>query len=270
MTREYVHDATGLRWDVKAFEVDRDDPDLGGESTPWLLRKLADGGTEFFANTSHPIFDSATMTPLDALLCELAHKAADFTRNQASAPSFAEMLADLRDRYAGPLKLDPVALASNAEMLFRSIARAWSHGIESDDANALFNELPSIDREAIHHKMAARSVAQPQQAISDGRFLEFAPARAVVDFVLAHPDLFFDGRCWEDAYADLDYLHPSATEEARKRVLQHYEALLLDALWLSEQDPDDLQVAPRERVLRATLAVALLAPTPPEGVSGDA
>ena len=52
--------------------------------------------------------------------------------------------------------------------------------------------------------------------------------------------------------------------------MRHYEALLSDALWLSEQDAADLDVAPRERVLRAALAVELLAPTPAEGAGEQA
>jgi len=265
LTREYRHDATSLRWDVRAFEVSTSDPDLGTSTRPWLLRKLPDGTDQFFVNPAHSIFRSATMTVLDALLCELAYKAADFTRSLSNAPSFSEILAELRDRYGGSLKLDPVALGNSTEIVFRGIARAWPVGLDSADTNKLFNDMPSTDREAIHHRMATRSVANPQQVISEGRFLEFAPPRVIVDFVLSHPDLFFDGRCWEDTYAGLDYLHPAATEEARKRVLQTYESLLADAVWLSEQDAADLEAAPRERVLRAALAVELLAPMPAEG-----
>lgn len=201
------------------------------------------------------------MTELDALLCELAYKAADFTRAQTDATPFAQILAELRDRYAGTMKLDPVAMANGAEMLFRTIAKTWREGVEADDSSELFGELSSDVQEAIHHKMAARGVPNPQEVISKARFLEYAAPKVVVNFVLEHPELFFDGRCWDDAYSDLDYVHPAATEEARRRVLRHYEALLLDALWLSEVDPDDLEIVPRERTLRAMLAIDLLAPT---------
>ena len=261
LTREYRHDGTGLRWDVNAFDVRANDPGLGGPDRPWSSRRLAQGGTEVLLNTGHSIFRSATMTELDALLCELAHKAADFTRGQAGAPPFSRILADLRDRYAGPMKLDPVAMSNSADMLFRAIARTWSVGIEQDDASELFGGLSTATQEAIHHKMAARAVPNPQHVISCGRFLEYASPRVVVTFVLAHPELFFDGRCWEDSYSDLDYVHASATEDARRRVVQHFEALLLDALWLSEVDPDDLDFMPRERTLRAMLAIDLLAPS---------
>ena len=264
LTREYRHDPTGLRWDARAFEVASDDPGLGGQHRPWLLVRLADGTAEFLANTEHAIFRSATMTELDALLSELAHQTVDFMRDQTTNCSFADVLADLRDKYAGPLKLDPSALRNQAETLFVAMARVWSRDLEPDDMNTFFNDLPSQSRQEIHQKMAMRSVPNSQQAISDGRFLEYAPARTVVDFVLSHPDLFFDGRCWDDSYSELDYVHPVATDEARQRLLQYYEALLRDAAWLSEQELHDLAAAPRERVLRATLAVDLLSPTVPD------
>jgi hypothetical protein len=270
LTREYVHEQTSIRWDVRAFDVQAGAPGLSDDATPWSLSKQADGTARFLVNRGHDIFRSATMTDLDALLCEIAFKIADFTRGQADAPPFAEILADLRERYAGALKLDPVALSNGAEMLFRSIARTWCRGIEADDATTLFGAMPSVHREEIHKRMAARAIANPQQTISEGRFLEYGPARVIVDFVVEHPDLFFDGRCWEDAYTDLDYLHPAATEEARRGVLKRHEALLLDALWLSEQDPDDLALAPRERVVRCALALSLLTPTPTGPADTDA
>ena len=169
----------------------------------------------------------------------------------------------------GTLRLDPVTLLNDAESLWRNVARAWCRCTDSKNAIALFNGLSNAEREAIYHKMATRSVSSPQQVISDGRFLEYAPPRTLVIFVLAHPNLFFDERCWEDSYSDLDYTHPAATEKARKQVLQYYEALLLDALWLSEQGPDDLEVTPRERVLRAMLAVDLLASSMSGDLNGD-
>ena len=218
LTREFRHDATSLRWDVKAFEVLPSDPALVRPARPWLLSRLPDGTAEFLVNTNHAIFRSATMTVLDALLSELAYKIADFTRGQSNAPTFSELLAELRDQYGGAMKLDAVALGNQTEILFRAIARTWYSGLEVSDVNQLFNELPSADREAIEHRMATRSVANPQQIISEGRFLEYAPPRLIIDFILAHPDLFFDGRCWEDSFADLDYLNPAATEEARRQV----------------------------------------------------
>lgn len=268
LTREYfVGEGSGLRYDVKAYAAQPGDPDLIG--LPWKLTKRPDGDALFLVDQQHDVFGSATMTELDALLCEMAHKAADFfsrTGNtQGQGPSFAEALTELRDRYGGSLKLDLVALANGAEILFRSIARVFAHDIEADDANELFAELPARAREEIHHRMAARTVGNPQQIIADGRFLEFAPSSVIVEFILAHPELFFDGRCWEDSYSDIDYIHAPATAAARQRVLQHFEALLHDASWLSTVDPDDLATVPREQLLRSMLACELLSPTRGDG-----
>ena len=108
--------------------------------------------------------------------------------------------------------------------------------------------------------MAGRSVMNPDTVVLEGRFLEFAAPHVVLAFVEAHPELFLDGRCWEEPYATLSYPTEAATEEARIRVRRQYATLLSDAVWLAEHEPDDLAAVARERLLRASLAVDLLAP----------
>lgn len=270
LTRQYLHDASRVTWDVKAYEVQANDPDLEGDSRPWRARSLAQGDTEFFINPKHPVFRSATMTPLDALLAELAHRTADFIRNQPGAATFAAILGDLRDKYAGPMKLDPITLSNEANLLFRTIALTLPRNIAPDEGAALFADLPSAEQEAIHHRMATRSISNPGKVVADGRFLEQANPRAIIDFVKRHPELFFDGRCWDAVYMELDYHYPAATAEARANVLAYYEGLLLDALWLAEQEATRVASASRERILRAGLAVELLAPVEPDVADGQA
>lgn len=221
-------------------------------------------------NTKHIVFRSATMTPLDALLAELAHKLADFIKSRTNAVPFSTILADLRDKYAGPMKLDAVTLTNSAAMLFRSISGTLPGNIDAEDGARLFADLPSSEQEAIHHKMASRAVSNPAKVVADGRFLEHASPRTVIDFVKSHPELFFDGRCWDAVYSELDYQHPAATSEARTRVMANHEALLRDAQWLAEQEPADVALASRERVLRSALAVDMLAPVSRGTVDGDA
>jgi hypothetical protein len=260
-----------MRWDVRAFNVRPIDPALGGKKVPWNSRTLPDGATEVYLNLNHSIFRSATMTPVDGVLVELAHKTADFHRGRATAPLLSTILADLRDRYAGHLKLDPIALANGATLLFRSIARTLPATLgPTDDAAQLFAEFPAGEQEAIQRKMAARGVLNSSQIISTGRFLEFATPRVVTEFILRRPDLFFDGKCWDAVYSDIDYPYPSATQEARASLLRQYEAMLQDALWLADQDPADIGRATRERLLRASLAVELLEPVGNYGDSAEA
>ena len=261
LTREYVHDGTEQRWNIRAFRVNRTDPDLDPAGTPWRLRRSPSGEDDFFVDINHPIFKSATMTELDALLSQLAWSASDFVRGGAEAAPFALVLADLRQRYGRVLELDPVEIKARADGVIARIARTWARSVAEDDCLTLFQEeLTVAQQEAIYGAMAIRSVSRPDTAVTEGRFLEFAAPYVVLKFVEEHPELFFDGRCWDEPYSTLSYPTDTTTDEARERVRRRYVALLSDAVWLAEHEPDDLAVASRERLLRASLAVDLLAP----------
>ena len=216
-------------------------------------------------NTHHPVFASATLTPLDALFAELAWAAMDFQRGTQGNHRFASVLAELRLRYGSVHALDPIALATEARQVLAAVAATLATTITPQDSTTLFNDLPSSDQEAILQKMASRSATNPQAVIGSGRFLEYAPPRVILEFVGSHPELFFDGNCWDVAYGSLDYGVPSATQHAQSRVLRHYEALLADAVWIADQDTADIPETDRSRLLRAQLALDLLAPSESEG-----
>jgi len=258
LTREYFDEESSLRWDVKAFRLQSSDPLLEAASRPWLLRRNPDGVYEFLVDVDHAIFQSATMTPLDGLLAELAHTAMDFLRANSSSATFASTLAALRDRYAETSKLDPIVLSGDAGLTLTGIARSLGKNIGSEDSRTLFNELSPAEQEWILQKMAARGVRNPDEVISGGRFLEYGPRKTLLKFVEKHPELFFDGRYWDTAYSTLDYGRAAATEEAQAQVLHYHLGLLTDAIWLDEQDPTDLADASRSRLLRAALALELL------------
>jgi len=257
---EYRSDSTNQRWEIRALEVLDSHPSVAA-TKPWVLRAQPNGTHEFLVNTRHPVFASATMTPLDALLAELAWSAMDFLRGNPGSASFAGVLAELRERYATIHALDPVELGSQARQVLLDIAATLSGNIDAADALALFGELPSADQDAVFQKMATRAAGNPQAVISEGRFLEYSPLHVIGDFVTNHPELFLDGKCWDDAYSTLDYGRPAATQAAQAQVVRYYESLLADAIWLADQDGNDLADAHRPRLLRAQLAIELLAPT---------
>lgn len=261
LSREYRDELTGVRWNVSAFEVDATDPGLGGEDTPWTLGTVAGGEHEFLVNPQHGVFQSETMTPLDALLAELTWSAMDFQRGSGGAATFARVLSSLREGYAGPNKLDPASLCGEATLTLNAIARSLSLHLTPGEGGELFKELSPNEQDAVHQKMATRVVSNPQQSIADGRFLEFAPRRTLLRFLEIHPEFFLDGRYWDTTYATLDYGGAAATEEARYRVVQYYLNMMSDAVWLEEQDPGDLATTSRPRLLRAKMALELLAPS---------
>jgi hypothetical protein len=260
LSGQYRSDSTSLRWDIQAVAVEQSHPALDG-GQPWNLTRRADGVDRFVVNTNHPVFASATLTPLDALLVELTWAAMDFQRGTQGNVRFSSVLAELRLRYCRVHALDPIALATEARQVLAGIAATLGSSITPQDAPALFGDLPTSDQEAILQKMASRSAGNPQVVIGSGRFLEYAPPRVIHDFVSSHPELFFDGKCWEDAYGTLDYGVPSATQQAQARVLSYYESLLADAVWIADQDTADISETDRSRLLSAQLAIELLAPS---------
>ncbi|AKQ68359.1 hypothetical protein A176_005271 [Myxococcus hansupus] len=259
LSRQYVSHLTELKWTLKAFQVAEEHPLVEG-SLPWRLRATPHSAHEFYVNVGHPIFASATMTPLDGLLAELAWTAMDFMRSRQEILTFGAILADLRARYASGYALDPATLSNEARQSLADIASAVGRNIEPSDAPTLFKSLPLDDQKQIFQKMAARGAANPQSIVSTGRFLEYAPPTVVAGFYRDHPELFLDGRCWEEPYSELNYEVPEATETARARVFRHFEALLSDAVWLADQDPADLGGVSRAKLLRALYALELLSP----------
>lgn len=260
LTRDYSSDATEQKWRLAAFHVDATHPELG-KGRPWRLIFRPQGGHEFLVNAAHPVFQSATLEPMDALLAEMAWSAMDFLRDRAGDLTYGEVLADLRRKYATATALDHGSLSNEARRTLGAVAATLAKNIEPSDATVLFKDLPLNDQKTILTRMATREAGSPQAIIGAGRFLEYAAPRAVADFVGRHPELFLDGKCWDMEYATVDYGMPEATEAARSQVTRHIQSLLSDAVWLAEQDPADLEQANRSRVLRALHALDLLTPT---------
>lgn len=263
LSQEYRHDRSNQRWDVHAFAVEEPDPELGDPTVPWRLKATASGLHEFYINTGHHAFRSSTLTPLDALLAELAWSAKDFLRGEEADLPFGLILTDLRERYAGTTKLDPVTLSGEAAITLSDMAKSISEYLDAADGRALFDEFSPSEQEAILQKMATRQLTDPQATIAAGRFLEYAPRISILRFFSKHPELFFDGKYWDVSYSELDYGRPSATEEAKAQLVRYYAGLISDAIWLAEQDVDDLADVDRTRLLRASLALDLLVPAVP-------
>jgi Histidine kinase-, DNA gyrase B-, and HSP90-like ATPase len=261
LSHQYTDDLTGQRYDVEAFGVEADDPEMTGLHCPWTIRRTAAGPWEFYVDTSSAVFRSITLTPLDALLMQLAWLIADFGRAQASPWTFGAILTALREKYATAYLLDPQDLVSEALAQLVDLARSIVGRLSVEDARASFDGLSPSRQEGIRVAMASRGVANPHGAIDDARFLQYSSPGVISEFILSNPSMFFDGNYWDEPYSALDYGSSVATDEARTRLLGHYGGLLADVVWLAQQTPVDLEDISRERLMRAFLAVSPLAPT---------
>ncbi|MGE6222445.1 ATP-binding protein [Aeromonas media] len=261
LTRKYIHPTYRVEYDVQGFVVNRRDPGLGA-GHPWAL-PLVDVATRtyaFLTDTTHALYRSTTMTPLDALLIELSHRTMDFLRQTAPDATFASILADFRREYCVDSRLEAGEIIVEATNTLMQIASSLQNMIADGEGVKLYEELSTSAREAIGRRMVARGVASPQEAIASGAFLGYADPQTIRDFFVAHPELFLDGRYWDDPYITIDYGSPEISEEARRVVCERYKGYFADAIWLASQSPTDLERTGRDALIRASLSLRLLRP----------
>nr|WP_297458846.1 ATP-binding protein [uncultured Halomonas sp.] len=260
LSRVYKHPLLKVEFTVEAFIVASDDSDLPGKA-PWALR-MEDPGTRtflFLFDADHPVFCSVTMTPLDALLSELAFKTYEFLREVSpSSAIFSTILSDLRGVYSEESRLDPKGIITFAEKSLHEIAQSISTSESGQSFEELFTELPQSAQDKIRRKIASAGMATAQAVIETGEFLSYAEAQDIRYFVRRHPELFFDGKFWAQPYTSLDYGDAKVNKEARESVLERYGAYLADTAWLASQSPRDLERCDRDELIRATLSVRLL------------
>ena len=206
-----MHPTYRVEYDIQAFAVDPNDPDLG-QGHPWAF-KLTDVATRtyaFWVDTSHDLYRSSTMTPLDALLTELSFRTGEFLKQTAPEATLPSILADFRREYCVDSRLDAADIIMEATGVLTQIAQSLTLHLSDGQGRALYEGLTEAEKSYIGRKMIARGVtfSRRTSAIAAGSISRPTRNRRLVPRVLlaAHPELFFDGRFWEDPYAaTLDY-----------------------------------------------------------------
>lgn len=260
LSRKYHHTPTGVAWNVQAFEVTANDPDLPS-GNPWIIR-MGDIPTKtyhYLYNPAHPVFQSITMTPRDGLLANLAFMTADQTRSSSHTPDIARILSEFRLDYGEETALDFKSLPADASAILVDVARAMVQACPEEDRASLYNGLSVPEQHTIMRALAAKKI-KPAEATIDGSFLQSAPFEIIKVLVESRPELCFDGNVWDEAYMDVDYGDTEITKDARDAILSKYLGLISDAIWLSKQDSSDLGVASRDEIIRAVMSLELLRP----------
>jgi hypothetical protein len=265
LSRTYAEPATGFSYTIRALEVSPRDPDIS-KDTPWLLQAEASTGTfQFLYNPHHNVFQSFTMTPTDALLSELAWAMMDQQRGaRGSAVRFGTILSNLRERYGQFSRIDPAALIAQAQTVISAIARAVSKAIDPAEGGTLFDELPKTEQDAVVARMVTRQVHNAHAVIAEGRFLDYASPHTILGVFDRHPELFFDGKCWDDQFGALSLPTPASIEQAQTELARRYSGLLMDAVWLAVGDPGTIANSSRGRLHRSALALDLIIPEGPD------
>ena len=233
LTRRYVHPTFRVEYEIQAFAVESADPDpdlIAGAPWEFHLDDVATRTYVFLVDLENEMFRSTTMTPLDALLTEVAHRTVDFLKGQTQDVTLARVLADFRRQYCIDSRLDPQEIIAFATTVLDEIARAVPNLLTPSQGDDLYAELTDAEKNAVAQRMANRHVPNHNEAISDGRFWAYADFRSLRGLFSRHPELFLDGKYWEDPYETLDYGASEVTEDAKAGVLSRYDAYLGDAV----------------------------------------
>ena len=148
LTSKYVHPTFRVEYDIQAFAVQPNDPNLI-PGAPWVFR-LDEAATRtyaFLVDLKNEMFRSTTMTPLDGLLTELAHRTVDFLKGQAPDVTIASVLADFRKQYCVDTRLDPQEIIAFATSVLDEIARAIPNLLSPGQGNHLYAELTDDRKE---------------------------------------------------------------------------------------------------------------------------
>lgn len=248
----------GIR--VEAYEVEVGDTILPTGS-PWALT-MGDIPTRtyhFAYDPTHEVFQSLTMTPRDALLAHLAWQTSESVRMGNATPDLALILSELRDQYGEDNLLDFKTLPADASAMLVDVAKALVAACPEEDRPSLFNDLSVSQKQAVMRTLAAKKI-KPTEAAADGTFLQSAPFDILKGLIETHPEYCFDGKIWDEPFADLDYGDKDISDGARNTVLSRYLGLVSDAVWLSDQDSSDLAIASREELVRAVMSLRMLRP----------
>ncbi len=261
LSRKYVHPTFRVEYEIQAFAVEAGDPDLP-PGQPWIVR-LEDVATRTYAylfDGDHKIFRSTTMTPLDGLLVELTHRTIEFLRGQSMEATTGAVLADLRSIYSVETRLDAQEIIGLATNALAELCRAVSGLVPPLEAARIHDELGERERLAMARRMAGRGVLDPRALIEDGRSWDYADGATVRTLFNRRPELFLDGRYWDEPHQAIDFDDPGITAEARQATVARYDAYLGDVIWLSDQTPAEIERASRDAIIRATCSLRLLRP----------
>jgi hypothetical protein len=260
LSRRYELPSAAATWTVDAFETAHGDPALPN-GQPWSLyiHDTATRTYHFVYNRDHEVFQSITLTPHDALITELAWQAVEILRGTREEKPLAVLIAEFRRSYIKSENLDPRQMAADATEALVAIAAMVINNCPRDERGELFNGLQLEEQQEIMRSLAARKI-RPDTAISDGSFLRYPPFHILARVLDRRPELFFDGKIWDEPYDALDYGDSTLTNSARTDVRERYRSRIADAVWLSQLDNAMPERAAREELIRTLMSIRLLKP----------
>lgn len=200
-----------------------------GRTAPVVVSMVRAPRLEVFINTGHPLFSENGADLRDLALVEVA----EFMRVRANSVStpLTEIIAQLKAQTSSP-RLTAAAMAEESERLLEQVRGAMVAPVSENPA-IHWLLLTQEERARSERKFAVQSGGEFSwnDALTNGDFIRYAPASAVIRIVQETPDIFLDGRVFTRGYVAL------SDPEARALVVERLINPLSDLALLEQHRP---------------------------------
>ncbi len=206
----------GKNWNLHVIAVSEDVSD-NVSSVPTTVNMPQGNLIEVFCDERHPIFSEAASPMREWAIYSAAHWIAASSGKQAVAHSIAaEILLNLPDQ-----RMTQAMARDRAENALERIREVLSD-LELAAVTQLWEALPQEHKEATHQLalLSKGSIDWPE-AVEDGSYVAYIPARSLAAGVRHRPDLFFDGAVFHQAWKD--YPDPQGKAAVADRMARKIE-----------------------------------------------
>ncbi len=199
---------------------------VGEDPRPVYVATLRGAAVELFVDDEHPIFTEFAVEMRDLVVFELA----DFMRTRdGGTDDLGELFAKLKQRCLPDHKVTGPFLKQNADRLVARI-REVMQPIVAGNSSGYWQRMTDSERASTQRTFAVEGGRGDwEEILSNGDWLDYAPALSLVRVVSTRPDAFLDRRVFRTAYASL------TDEQAQRAGLERVTDLLADVAALSDQ-----------------------------------
>jgi hypothetical protein len=200
---------------------------------------------EIFIDDEHPIFTDFAVDVRDLVTIALA----DYLRTrEGTQDDIGTLFAQLKEQCLSDQRVTGPFLKDSADRLLDRIRETMAP-IVSGNSTGYWALLLEPEKAATQQRFVAEGGRGSwDDTISEGRWLEYTPAKSLVRLLTGRPDAFLDGRVFAAAYATL------TDAEAQRAGLERVTDLLSDVAALSDQPVRRRS----EELQRGRLSVSLL------------
>lgn len=200
---------------------------------------------EIFIDDEHPIFTDFAVDVRDLVTFALA----DYLRTrEGTQDDLGSLFAQLKEQCLGDQRVTGPLLKESADRLLDRIREAIAPVIVGN-STGYWAMLLELEKAATQQRFVAEGGRGSwDETISEGRWLDSAPAKSLVRILTGRPDAFMDGRVFAAAYTTL------TDPDAQRAGLERISDLLSDVAALSDQPVRRRS----EELQRGRLSISLL------------